>query len=107
MLVASCAVALSCSGSSSSSRAYVAESRPQDASCVEAWPEVRYRNYGYDHIVHLLSHCEVRAHCAVSSDVNPEPIDVLVPPREHIQVLTFRGSPASQFTPKVVCGFLV
>lgn len=107
ILVASCALGSACGGSSSNSGAYMAQSRPEDPSCVEFWPEVRYRNYGYDHVVHLLSRCEIRAYCAVSSDVNPQPIDVLVPPREHIQVLTFRGSPASQFTPKVVCRFLV
>lgn len=84
-----------------------ADAPQQDPSCVEAFPEVRYRSYGYDHVVHLYSRCDVRAYCAVSTDVNPTVIEVIVPPREHIEVLTFRGSPAREFTPKVTCRFLV
>lgn len=84
-----------------------AEGGQQDPSCVEAFPEVRYRNYGYDHVVHLYSRCDVRAYCAVSTDANPNAVEVVVPPREHVEVLTFRGSPAREFTPKVSCRFLV
>ena len=84
-----------------------AEAGQQDPSCVEAFPEVRYRNYGYDHIVHLYSRCDVRAYCAVSTDANPTAVEVVVPPREHVEVLTLRGSPAREFTPKVSCRFLV
>jgi hypothetical protein len=75
----------------------------QEPRCVSFWPEVRYRNYGYDHIVHLDSRCELTVLCEVWSDVNPEPSDVTVPPRGHVEVLSFRGSPARQFTPKVTC----
>lgn len=75
----------------------------QDRTCVDFWPEVRFRNYGYDHIVHLLSRCDVRASCVVSSDVNPKATVVEVGPGEHVEVLTFRGSPAREFTPRVEC----
>lgn len=106
-LAVSCSVPLSCDARSANSRARTADVRQQDPTCVAFWPEVRYRNYGYDHVVHLYSRCDVRAYCAVSSDVNPQATDVVVPPREHVEVVTFRGSPAGQFTPKVVCHFLV
>lgn len=79
----------------------------EEPTCVEVWPEVRYRNYGYDHIVHLYSRCEIDAYCKVSSDVNPNPTDVVVPKGEEVQVLTFRASPAREFTPRVECRFRV
>jgi len=75
-------------------------------TCVDFWPEARFRNYAYDHLVHLLSRCDVRALCAVSSDVNPRPVDVAVLPNEHVEVLTFRGSPAREFSPRVKCRFV-
>ncbi len=79
----------------------------QDPSCVAFWPEVRYRNYGYDHIVHLANRCAVPAHCRVSTDVNPEAIEVQVPSHGQTEVLTFRGSAARQFVPRVECRFRV
>jgi hypothetical protein len=72
-------------------------------ACVEYWPEVRYRNYGYDHLVHLWNRCDVRAVCDVASDVNPKPVRVEIAARDRIEVLTFRGSPAREFTPQVDC----
>jgi hypothetical protein len=83
------------------------EGADEEPTCVAFWPETRYRNYGYDHIVHLRSHCDVQAYCKVWSDVNPHPTDVLVAPRAEVEVLTFRGSPARQFTPHVECRFRV
>jgi hypothetical protein len=77
----------------------------QDEACVEFWPEVRFRNYAYDHIVHLFSRCDVRALCAVSSDVNPEAIEVEAGRGEHVEVFTARGSPAHEFMPRVACRF--
>jgi len=77
----------------------------QDPTCVEFWPEIRHRHYGYDHIVHLYSRCQIRAFCQVSSDVNPKAVEIVVPPREQVEVLTFRGSSARQFTPRVQCRF--
>jgi hypothetical protein len=79
----------------------------QDPSCVAFWPEVRYRNYGYDHFVHLANRCDVPARCRVSTDVRPEPVEVQVPARTQIEVLTFRGSAARQFVPRVECRFRV
>jgi hypothetical protein len=61
-----------------------------------------YRS-GYDHIVHLANHCDKSATCSVSTDVNPERIVVTVGPKEAVDVLTFRGSPARVFVAKVTC----
>jgi hypothetical protein len=72
-------------------------------ACVVFWPEVRFRSYAYDHVVHLLSRCDVRATCEVSSNVNPTAVEVELRPQEHAEVLTFRGSPASEFEPHVAC----
>jgi hypothetical protein len=83
-----------------------ASSKPQASTCIRSWPEVRQRGRGYDHIVHLSNDCRVKATCAVSSDVNPEPIQVLVPAGEQIEVVTSHGSPAAEFTPRVDCRFV-
>jgi hypothetical protein len=81
-------------------------SRPNTPPCVRSWPEVRYKNHGYDHIVHVGNDCRVKASCAVSSDVNPEPVQVIIQAGEQVEVVTTRGSPASEFTPRVECRFL-
>lgn len=74
-------------------------------TCLRSWPEVRYGNLGYDHVVHLASQCRAPATCDVSSDVNPEPIRVIVQPATEQEIVTMRGSPARRFTPRVVCRF--
>jgi hypothetical protein len=73
------------------------------APCVRHWPEVRYRNLGYDHIVVLRNDCPAHALCEVSTNVNPKPIDTKVRAGEQVEVLTMRGSPAREFTPQVNC----
>jgi hypothetical protein len=72
-------------------------------TCVDAWPEARYRNYGYDHIVHLINRCDVRMSCQVATNVNPSATPVALAPGEKREVLTFRGSPAREFTPTARC----
>ncbi len=71
--------------------------------CVHATFEVRYGNAGYDHVIYLHNQCAARASCEVSSDVNPEPIRVLIARGEKAEVVTMRGSPARQFAPRVTC----
>jgi hypothetical protein len=82
---------------------FVAVVTRADAPCVGVSSRAVYRNYGYDHIVYLTSRCDRAATCDVSTDVNPTAEHVTVPPKERIEVLTFRGSPASAFTPHVTC----
>lgn len=73
------------------------------ADCVKVRPEVRYGALGYDHIVHLRNVCDHTYQCAVKTNVNPQPIDVAVPARFEVQVVTFRGSPAREFVAYVDC----
>jgi hypothetical protein len=75
-------------------------------ACLRAWPEARYRNYGYDHIVHISNECRTRAFCAVSTDVSPTPVEVQVPESGQLEVLTCRGCAARQFTPRLECRFI-
>ena len=71
--------------------------------CVDVSFYAVYRNMGYDHIVHLANHCDKASVCSVTTNVNPDPTIVTVPPKESLDVLTFRGSPARVFTPHVTC----
>lgn len=77
--------------------------RAEGLVCIGVSAQAIYRNYGYDHIVYLTNHCAGDAVCDVSTNVNPEPSHVAVPVNASIEVLTFRGSPARTFTPKVAC----
>jgi len=80
---------------------------PPASECVRFWSEVRYRNYGYDHVVHLHNGCSVRASCLVSSDINPGGVRVGLASNEDVEVFTSRGSHAREFTPRVDCRFEV
>ncbi|GMV17254.1 MAG: hypothetical protein AMXMBFR56_54780 [Polyangiaceae bacterium] len=71
--------------------------------CVQAWTEARYRNYGYDHIVHLYNGCASFATCQVSTNVAPKPIVVRIKPAALIEILTYRGSPSTEFVARVTC----
>lgn len=74
-----------------------------DGPCMRWHQEARYRGYGYDHLVTLVSHCERSVACEVSTDVAPSAVTVAVAPGATETVLTFRGSPAREFTASVVC----
>jgi hypothetical protein len=89
--------------SASASDAVASGSNQRSLRCIDAWGEARYANYGYDHIVHLRSRCHVRAVCDVATNVNPQPIRVSVPAGREVEVLTYRGSPVREFSPKVSC----
>lgn len=77
----------------------------QKVKCVDSWAEARYRNYAYDHVVHLLSRCRTEVVCFVSTNVNPSAVRVELPAGAEMEVLTYRGSPAREFTPNVRCEF--
>jgi len=76
---------------------------PSAATCVRWTTEVRYRPYGYDHLVHIVNGCDKPARCEVKTDVNPEPTEVRVLPKETVTVVTFQGSPAREFSAQVSC----
>jgi hypothetical protein len=87
--------------------AHAADRSDTSLACVSSWGEARYRNAGYDHIVHLQNRCEKTVLCRVTTNVNPDPVEGTVAPREEREVLTFRGSPAREFVPKVDCRLLM
>jgi hypothetical protein len=72
-------------------------------SCIEHRGEARYRGLGYDHVVVIRSTCDRAAQCRVSTNVNPQVQRVRVPSGETVEVVTYRGSPAREFTPRVAC----
>ena len=71
--------------------------------CVKARTESRYRNYGYEHLVHLESQCRQKAACDVSTSANPEKTRVTLRPAEKRTLMTHRGSPAREFEAIVEC----
>ena len=73
------------------------------SGCVSWTKEARYEGLGYNHYVYLTSACKVVMECAVTTNVNPEPTTATVQPGGKATVLTFRGSPASEFTASVTC----
>jgi len=77
---------------------------PDAPSCIAWRSEARYRNYGYDHIVEIRNGCSAAAECQVTTNVAPEPVGVRVGAGQTVEVLTFRGSPASAFKARVRCG---
>ena len=76
---------------------------PPAADCVKVSSEARYVAYGYDHVVTLENTCEKAMRCEVSTDVNPTPATVELATGETKSVLTYRGSPASEFKAKADC----
>jgi hypothetical protein len=80
--------------------AAVAQSAP---SCIQSRGEARYGASAYNHVVIVANACAIPADCVVSTNVNPEPQKVSVPAKSAIEVVTFLGSPAREFTPHVSC----
>lgn len=71
--------------------------------CVRVEAIVRWGADAYNHFVRLENGCDRRARCRVATDVSPEVQTVEVPAGRSVEVITFRGSPASEFTPRVSC----
>jgi hypothetical protein len=82
---------------------FVGDQTPNPAACITAHGDVVYGALGWDHYVSLVNACDQEFSCRVSTDVNPTPIDVVVPALQTVSILTFRGSPARVFTPYVTC----
>lgn len=84
----------------------LSESAPQPAEgfdCINYTRVVRYGNHGYDHWVELESKCSEAARCTVKTNANPSGERAVVEPSATIGVLTFRGSPAREFSAQVRC----
>ena len=72
-------------------------------ACTEVHAEVAYENLGYTHTVVLTNHCKKPVTCEITTNANPEPVSVSLDPDETHSIVTFRGSPAREFTPTVHC----
>lgn len=72
-------------------------------ACVAVKAESRYVPYGYNHVVTVTNGCTKAATCSVATDVNPKATSVELASGKGAEVLTFAGSPASTFTPRVSC----
>jgi len=77
---------------------------PPPSTCVTFQGRVRY-SLGYDHLVDVQNGCTQAVSCAVTTNVNPQPVTVNLKPTESATVVTFIGSPAREFTPRVVCQY--
>ena len=71
--------------------------------CIEVTSEARWAAAAYNHYVRVTNGCDRLARCRVATDVNPEAQSIEVRPGASVEVITFRGSPASRFTPHVTC----
>ena len=71
--------------------------------CVDVATKAPYAGVGYDHIVTLTSGCKVAMACKVSTNVNPEAANVQLAAGATESVVTWRGSPAYEFTANVTC----
>lgn len=76
---------------------------PPAPQCVTSRGEVRVNYPGYDHVVVLTNACDPTYRCVVTTDVNPDPMVAEVPGHRDVEVLTYRGSPASVFKHKADC----
>jgi hypothetical protein len=73
------------------------------AGCVTWTKEARFEGLGYNHYVHFESACKEVMVCKVTTNANPDPTEATLQPGGKATVLTFRGSPASEFTARVTC----
>jgi hypothetical protein len=80
-----------------------AASPPSPKDCIRSWAEPRFNGVGFNHLVRIQNACAVAADCVVTTDVNPDPTQAIVPPKGEVVVNTFLGSPARVFIPRVEC----
>jgi hypothetical protein len=79
-----------------------AQDAPPRPPCVDVSTFVRY-SVGYDHVVRIDNGCDKDVACVVRTNVNPDPIAVDVAAGKTEYVVTYRGSPAREFTADVRC----
>jgi hypothetical protein len=72
-------------------------------SCIKWWGQTVQTAVGNNHVVYIENSCDRAASCNVSTDVAPDPIQASVQPKQRTELVTFRGSPAFTFKPKVEC----
>jgi hypothetical protein len=76
---------------------------PPIPPCVKVSSQAIFSGSGYDHVVTIANGCDRSADCDVGTDVSEETLSVEVPAGESRDVVTYRGSPASEFKASVKC----
>ena len=71
--------------------------------CIDVRAEASFASVGYDHIVTVKNDCKQPKTCSVKTNVNPDAATLELEPGESKSVVTWRGSPAREFTPNVSC----
>jgi hypothetical protein len=73
--------------------------------CVEVGGVSIWGGVGWNHFVYLTNHCGETVDCSVTTNVNPEPREAIVPQEVTALVVTAWNSPVSVFVPSVTCAF--
>lgn len=76
---------------------------PAALTCVKVQTEASFASVGYDHLVHLTNNCKQAVTCTVTTNVNPEPATAALGVGESKTLITWRGSPAREFTADARC----
>jgi len=76
---------------------------PTSLQCVAVVTEASFASVGYDHLVHVTNNCKRRVACTVTTSVNPEAASVDLAPGDSRTLVTWRGSPAREFTAEAKC----
>lgn len=83
---------------------HVGEELAQDKICtVHHTTEVRYRGLGYEHIVHISNACDEAVTCEVRTSSSHGHVDVTVPGRRRVGVITRRGTASRSFSATLAC----
>lgn len=72
-------------------------------ACVEVQAIARWGAAAYNHWVRVENGCDRPVHCRISTNVSRETHEVTIAAGQHAERLTYRGSPARDFTPTVAC----
>lgn len=81
----------------------LAMAQNQVPDCVHVSGEARWGAGAYNHVVRIQNQCERAARCQVATDVSPQETQVRVAAGQTTELVTFLGSPARAFTPRVSC----
>jgi hypothetical protein len=82
-----------------------AQDKKGTPACVRFWGQTVAAYPGYNHVVGIENSCDKPVDCVVSTNVAPDPIHATVAAKDKTELITFRGSPTYQFTPKVECKY--
>ena len=72
--------------------------------CVSVRPQVYQHTPGlFNHLVYVRNACAQAVSCEITTNANPSPTALSVPPGREEMANTFLNSPAPMFSPRVNC----